>query len=66
MGWKTILAVIGGLLLIICGEALKQEMTQWEQLLEFKFIMYIGVQVAGLISVFVGGLYTPKPNGGIK
>ena len=61
MSWKAALAVAGGLLGIFCGEAVKQELTHWAQLASFPFWMGCGVQLAGLISVFTGGLYTAKP-----
>lgn len=64
MTWKTVLMVLGSVLLIVCGKALELELKSWAELTEFKFVMTIGLQFAGVIGVFVGGLYTDKPGGG--
>ena len=61
MSWKTALAVFGGVLGICCGEALKLGYTDWAQLGQLTYWLGVGVQIASLIGVYVGGLYTDKP-----
>ena len=61
MTWKTALAIFGGILGIICGEALKLGYTDWAQLGALPYWLGIGVQIASLIGVYCGGLYQAAP-----
>jgi len=60
---KSVLAILGGLLGIICGEALKLGYTDWMQMTGLQYWMGVGVQVASLIAVYTGGLYQNSPGG---
>ena len=60
---KSALAILGGLLGIICGEALKLGYTDWMQMTGLQYWMGVGVQVASLIAVYTGGLYQNSPGG---
>lgn len=66
MTWKTALAVFGGVLGIICGEALKLGYTDWTQLGALQYWLGIGVQIASLIGVYCGGLYQSVPSNETK
>lgn len=63
MNTKSIFAILGGLLAIVCGEAVKLGLKDWADLTNFQYWMGNGIQIAGLISAYAGGLYQPKPGG---
>ena len=63
MNWKALLAILGGLLAIVCGEAIKLGLKNWADLSNFTYWMGNGIQIAGLISAYTGGLYQDKPKG---
>lgn len=63
MNLKSVLAILGGLLGIVCGEALKLGLKDWIDLTNFTYWMGNGIQIASLIAVYTGGLYQAKPGG---
>lgn len=73
MNWKTVLAILGGILGIICGEAVKVGLKDWVDFGRLDYWMGVGIQIAGLIAVYVGGVNTvpawdgtERRNGGSK
>lgn len=66
MNWKTVLTILGGVLGIICGEALKLNLKNWADLTNFVYWMGIGVQIASLLAVYAGGVNTTLPWNGVE
>ena len=63
MNTKSFWAIIGGILAIVCGEALKLGLKDWHDLTNFTYWMGNGIQIAGLIAAYTGGLYQDRPGG---
>jgi hypothetical protein len=63
MNTKSLVAILGGVLAIICGEALKLGLKNWADLSNFTYWMGCGMQIAGLCAAYTGGLYQDKPGG---
>lgn len=61
MTLKSVLAIVAGLLGIVCGEALKLGLTNWHDLGSLTYWLGVGVQTASLLGVYAGGLYQPQP-----
>jgi hypothetical protein len=62
MTWKQATALIGSLLVIVCGEAVKLGYTEWGQLTALVYWLGIGIQVGGLLGAYQVGRYQAPPN----
>ena len=63
MNRKHAASIASGLLMIVCGEASKLNLTHWSDLTAFTYWLGVLAQVAGLLAVYGGGLYQPSPGG---